>query len=358
MLAPMPLAATLGIGPLQQPTVHRALARPRRQRDHRVARARAAHAGGRSGGDAGAAHAAGARSRRWWRSGARRVAPPLRLATVFPVSMHTYELRYWLAASGIRPDRDVELLRGAAAAHGRAPRGRRRSTASASASRGARVAAQRGSGAVILRKHDIWQQRAREGARGERRLGASGMPSRISRCSARCSRPRTGATSASNRAELAHMLASGWVDAPRDRACCPRSPRDGVHHFHALRGDLPVALARGVDRHADAALGAAREGGRRARRRGAGVSLRPLSRGRSASSACPSPAGDEKPEGAHDAPWHVAAHDGRTLELGPDLFIDGRRFDSHDPAGYLAGFEIAELRASLDEIAVAQRTGN
>ena len=42
---------------------------------------------------------------------ARRAAgaPPLRLATVFPVSMHTYELRYWLAAFGIQPDRDVEL---------------------------------------------------------------------------------------------------------------------------------------------------------------------------------------------------------------------------------------------------------
>ncbi|MFO7602998.1 MAG: CmpA/NrtA family ABC transporter substrate-binding protein [Gammaproteobacteria bacterium] len=37
-------------------------------------------------------------------------APKLRLATVFPTSTHTYELRYWLAASGIDPDRDLDLI--------------------------------------------------------------------------------------------------------------------------------------------------------------------------------------------------------------------------------------------------------
>ncbi|MBF0128040.1 MAG: ABC transporter substrate-binding protein, partial [Magnetococcales bacterium] len=35
--------------------------------------------------------------------------PPLRLAMVFPFSSHNYELRYWLAAAGVNPDRDVVL---------------------------------------------------------------------------------------------------------------------------------------------------------------------------------------------------------------------------------------------------------
>lgn len=35
---------------------------------------------------------------------------PLRLAVVHPHSSHNYELRYWLAASGIDPDRDVEIV--------------------------------------------------------------------------------------------------------------------------------------------------------------------------------------------------------------------------------------------------------
>jgi two-component system, oxyanion-binding sensor len=35
---------------------------------------------------------------------------PLTFATVYPFSCHNYELRYWLAAAGIDPDRDVRLV--------------------------------------------------------------------------------------------------------------------------------------------------------------------------------------------------------------------------------------------------------
>ena len=43
---------------------------------------------------------------------ARRLkgAPLLTMAMVFPFSGHNYELRYWLAASGIDPDRDLRLV--------------------------------------------------------------------------------------------------------------------------------------------------------------------------------------------------------------------------------------------------------
>jgi ABC-type nitrate/sulfonate/bicarbonate transport system substrate-binding protein len=36
--------------------------------------------------------------------------PPLTFATVFPYSSHQIQLRYWLAAAGIDPDRDVNLV--------------------------------------------------------------------------------------------------------------------------------------------------------------------------------------------------------------------------------------------------------
>jgi ABC-type nitrate/sulfonate/bicarbonate transport system substrate-binding protein len=35
--------------------------------------------------------------------------PPLSFGMVYPYSCHNYELRYWLAAAGIHPDRDVRL---------------------------------------------------------------------------------------------------------------------------------------------------------------------------------------------------------------------------------------------------------
>jgi ABC-type nitrate/sulfonate/bicarbonate transport system substrate-binding protein len=40
----------------------------------------------------------------------RMKSPPLTFAMVYPFSCHNYELRYWLAASGIDPDRDVRLI--------------------------------------------------------------------------------------------------------------------------------------------------------------------------------------------------------------------------------------------------------
>ncbi|MEO0883427.1 MAG: CmpA/NrtA family ABC transporter substrate-binding protein [Pseudomonadota bacterium] len=45
-------------------------------------------------------------------SGARREKglPPLVFAHVFPHSMHAYELRYWLGAAGIDPEKDVQLV--------------------------------------------------------------------------------------------------------------------------------------------------------------------------------------------------------------------------------------------------------
>lgn len=41
---------------------------------------------------------------------ASRTAAPLRFGVVHPYSGHNYELRYWLSASGIDPDRDIEIV--------------------------------------------------------------------------------------------------------------------------------------------------------------------------------------------------------------------------------------------------------
>ncbi|WP_313195143.1 CmpA/NrtA family ABC transporter substrate-binding protein [Shinella zoogloeoides] len=41
---------------------------------------------------------------------ASRTGAPLRFGVVHPYSGHNYELRYWLAASGIDPDRDIEIV--------------------------------------------------------------------------------------------------------------------------------------------------------------------------------------------------------------------------------------------------------
>lgn len=109
MLAPMPIACNLGMTPLATPTLAP------------MALGLGGNAVTVSGSlwrkmaDAGSAGdldptIAGLALRATIAAGAKAGQPPLRLGVVHPHSGHNYELRYWLAASGIDPDRDVEIV--------------------------------------------------------------------------------------------------------------------------------------------------------------------------------------------------------------------------------------------------------
>lgn len=105
-LAPLPVASTLGIGHVQVDCIApfvlgrggNAVTVSLKLFDEMQA---AAGADGLSGPiAAGRALAAAVR---------RRETPPT-LGMVFPFSSHNFDLRYWLAASGVHPDRDVRLV--------------------------------------------------------------------------------------------------------------------------------------------------------------------------------------------------------------------------------------------------------
>ena len=109
MLGPMAVASTLGIGHLQVPivapfalglggnaiTVSGAL-----WKQMSIA---GAHVGA-------SPETQGTVLRQVVRRRERAREQPLTFAMVYPFSCHNYELRYWLAASGIDPDRDVRLV--------------------------------------------------------------------------------------------------------------------------------------------------------------------------------------------------------------------------------------------------------
>ena len=109
MLGPMAVAATLGIGHIKTPliapcslglggnaiTVTNGVWE--QMLDH------GAYAGANPTTQGRALHAL-VRARQ------RAQKPPLTFAMVYPFSCHNYELRYWLAASGIDPDQDVRLI--------------------------------------------------------------------------------------------------------------------------------------------------------------------------------------------------------------------------------------------------------
>lgn len=108
MLGPMAVAQSLGLGGQTTPmcvpfalnlngsaiTVSRALAEALRAIDPKAMARRPCSA---------------AVLRRLIADRRRRGLAPLTFAAVFPYSIHNYELRYWLAAGGVDPDRDLQL---------------------------------------------------------------------------------------------------------------------------------------------------------------------------------------------------------------------------------------------------------
>ena len=105
MLAPMPIAATLGLSPLAVPVITPMVLGLGNNAVTVSASLWAAMA------EAGAptnldAKATGMALAKVVATGGKK----LRFGVVHQTSAHNYELRYWMAASGIRPDRDVEIV--------------------------------------------------------------------------------------------------------------------------------------------------------------------------------------------------------------------------------------------------------
>ncbi|MDG4875754.1 CmpA/NrtA family ABC transporter substrate-binding protein [Mesorhizobium sp. WSM4935] len=109
MLGPMPLACSLGLTPLASETIvpfSLGLGGNCITVSNTLWEGMAAHGATADLDPARAGAALGALIRE--RAGAGR--EPLRFAVVHPHSGHNYELRYWLAACGIDPDRDIEIV--------------------------------------------------------------------------------------------------------------------------------------------------------------------------------------------------------------------------------------------------------
>lgn len=142
-----------------------------------------------------------------------RGAPPPTFGVTYPFSSHNYELRYWLAAGGIDPDRDVKLvvvpppLTSDALAAGSidgfcvgAPWNM--------------IASERGVGRIVAAKQDIWPS-APEKVIGMRPEWAQSHPERVSRMIVALDRAASWCDDARNHDALAQALADpGYLGAP------------------------------------------------------------------------------------------------------------------------------------------------
>lgn len=342
LLAPMALASGVGLGPFAERVVT-ALSLGLGGNAITLSSALAARIAHEPG------DAAGAARRLAEHVAARReagLAPP-RFASVFPYSMHEYELRYWLASAGIAPHRDVRI--------GVVPPPRMVEALEAGEIDGfcvgepwGSVAVQRGCGAIVATKHEIWSH-APEKVLGVRESWAERNADTHRALLRALLRAARWCDAAENRRELVRIaaraigapeasIAPALVERP-DFVCFARFAASFPWRSHAAWILVQMLRWGQVEKPFDV-RGVASD-----------VYRGDLHREAAADLDIPTPIGDEKVEGAHAAAWVDAAG----LELGSDLFLDGRRFDCDDVVAHLDAYAVHARRVDLDELASAQR---
>lgn len=366
MLAPMPLAMTLGIGPIHKPMVT-AFTLDLNGNAITVSNAlyeRMLHAD------------AAAMARRPVSASALKAVitadraagrPPLTFAMVFPESTHNYELRYWMAAAGIDPDRDVRLVVVPPPQMvGQMERGNIDGYCVGEPWNA--LAVQAGIGRTLITKYEIWNN-SPEKVLGVTQEWAEQYPH-------------------THRALLLALLEAGrWLDEPDNRleaaALIARSvyvnaPEHVVRMsmtgtFQYATGEMPRALPDFNVFHRYAAnfpwrshalwfLTQMLRWGQIDRpidmRAVADEVYRPdLYRQAAAELGLSCPGADYKTEGKHAAGWKL--YDGSVaLPMGADRFLDGRVFDPSLPQDYLQGFAIHRLAVDPARLATLNRRGS
>ncbi|MDX0533761.1 ABC transporter substrate-binding protein [Sinorhizobium medicae] len=215
MLSPMPVAARLGLGSNPSPTIAPfSLGRGGNAITLSTRIYGLMEEEGRLGGAADPLRNARALAA-VVRSAAAAGKPPLTLGVTYPFSSHNYELRYWLAAGGIDPDRDVKLVV--------VPPPMTSDALSAGAIDGFcvgapwnMIASERGVGRIVATKQDIWPS-APEKVIGMRPEWAEAKPDTVSRLIVALDRAARWSDVPENRARLAEVLAEDrHLGAPVD----------------------------------------------------------------------------------------------------------------------------------------------
>lgn len=273
--------------------------------------------------------------------------PPPALACVSPVSSHYYELCYWLADAGIDPRNDVDL---GIVAPPRMVEHLRSGWIDGYCvgEPWALRAVQRGIGAVVATKADIWPA-APEKVLGLRAELAADEPRLLALLRALIAAARW-ADASENRAELATLLAADRYLGTSPQllqemlegrsALRPGGPPEALPHRHvffAWQATFPwrsqaLWLLTQMQRWGQVPLDTDLQGLVRE------VWRPDLYRRAAAELGLPLPVADERPVGPPGPASIAAEGSGEALALGPDGFLDGRRFDPAAPERYRESF--------------------
>ena len=281
--------------------------------------------------------------------------PPPTIAVVHPFSSHNYLLRYWLAAAGIDPSRDVRMtvvppprmvddLR-----HGKVDGFCVGEPWSA-------LAVSQGVGCAVATGYDIWQN-APEKVLGVTKHWAQTNPRTHVALIKALIEAAQWAEAKEHREELASMLCNGgYVGVPREVVALSLrgeyrasngAPVEPLADFHVLFRHAATFPWRShaawfvtqmirwgdVERVVDIDA-VVRE-----------VYLPDVYRAAANELGILCPTTDGKDEGTHDAPWPLG--DGQqSITMGADRFCDGASFDPAWPLTYLSRFQIHTLSAA------------
>jgi nitrate/nitrite transport system substrate-binding protein len=366
MLAPMPLATTLGVDSVQKPmvtalsldlngnaiTVSEALF----ERMHELDPASLTHR----------PYSAKALARVI----ADRKAEggkPLKFAVVYPTSTHAYELRYWMAAAGIDPDLDVDLIV--------VPPPQMVTQLKAGHIDGFcvgepwnSVAVAEGLGRVMITNYEIWNNNP-EKVFGVNLEWAEQYPN-THRAVLRALLQASRWTDAlENRPAVAEMIAQPrYVNAPVEivsqsmtgtfRYAIDEAPvrMPDFNVFFRFAATFPwrshavwflTQMVRWGQIEVPIDIGAV-----------AAEVYRPdIYRDAAEGMELALPGSDYKTEGSHPRGWTLE-NATTSLAMGPDRFFDGGSFDPADPVDYIRGFEVAHPAFPLDQLAVASTTSD
>lgn len=343
MLAPMPVAANLGLTPLplrlvapmalglggNAVTVSNALAE---------AMAAAGFGGGIDPACAGQAIGAVCEARR------RAGQPALQFAVVHPHSAHNFDLRYWLAACGIDPDKDVSIVI--------VPPPLMADALAAGTIDGYcvgepwnSVAVDAGTGTIVTAKSQVWRA-SPEKVLGVRADWADARPDLADRLVRALYRAAEWCGHKDNAGELAAILAGKSYLASKpaliERALTGRLMLGGGAAAQIADFFLPFARAATFPWQSHALwfysqmVRWGQTGHAPQSARIAATSYRPdIYRRALCTTAAPIPSASSKVEGALAHTTAVGASKG-VIELGPDGFFDGRVFDPDQLDAYLA----------------------
>lgn len=275
--------------------------------------------------------------------------PPLRFAVVFSYSMHNYELRYWLAAAGIDPDRDVRLTV--------APPPRMAALLKSGDIDGFCVSApwnalavHEGAGEILIYASELWRV-GPDKVFGVAREWGEDHPAALRAVVRALLKAAAWSDVPNNRAPLAAILAQPhYVDAPElvvaqslvgsppYSAADPGPASLDYIIYHRYAASFPwrshalwflSQMLRWGQIGPEVDLAAV-----------AGAVYQPeIFREAAAEVGEPAPSSDFKIEGGHAEPWILSGGDA-PIAMPPDLFLDGRIFDPASPAAYAAAFEI------------------